>query len=135
MDGADASQRESLEESAEQSPVERTLAVATQEPLPPTTLDFVKKPGQRRPVPGDTVVRVVTAQLFIQFVLLLSERQVPIGLAPRVNAPHCSAEAIGGCLEFDNPVTVPGACPIMGESQKVKGSRTIGWWSVAVLGR
>jgi len=133
MHGAHGSQRKTLEETAKPRPGERAFAVATQEPLPPTTLDFVTKPGQGRSVTRDTVVRVMTAELFIQFLLLFTERQVPVSLTPRVNAPHCSAESISGGLEFDNPVTVPGPYPVVGEAQQVKSPRTFVWLASIIV--
>jgi hypothetical protein len=60
---------------------------------------------------------------------------MPILLTPLVDVPDGSAEAIGGCLLFDNPVTVPRACPVMGESQEVKSSRTIIRGLVPILPR
>ena len=60
---------------------------------------------------------------------------MPICLAPLVNVPNGSAKSICGGLEFDNPVTVPRACPIMGESQQVKGSRVIVRGLIPILPR
>ena len=75
----------------------------------------------------------MTAQFLIQLLVLLRDRQMPIVLTPLVDVSDGATEAISGGLEYDNPVTFPGACPIMGESQKVKGTRTIAGWLVPVL--
>src|SRR6056297_21573 len=58
---------------------------------------------------------------------------MPVELAPQVDVANGSAKPVGGCLEFDNPVTVLGPRPVVGESQKVKCSRAI-VGSISVLG-
>ena len=113
-------QRVTLEETSEHVPSQRPLAVAAVKPLTPATSDFTVETCQSAPVPGDTVVRAVTAYLLVQFLLLNSDRLMPIEPAPRVNAPHCAAEALGGCLAFDNPLTFSRLTPVVGEAEKVK---------------
>src|SRR5262249_25950732 len=65
--------------------------------------------------------------------LLLAERDVPVVPAPRVNAPHCPAEAVSGRLELDHPVAPQGPAPGVGEAQRVERPRTTGPWPALVL--
>ena len=55
--------------------------------------------------------------------------------APVVDVPNRSTKAVRGGLEFDNPVPISGACPIMGEAQKVKRPRTIVCWLIPIRPR
>jgi hypothetical protein len=67
----------------------------------------------------------MAAQLLVEILVLLTDRQVSIVSAPVVDAANRSCEAIRGGLEFDHPVPIPGACPIMSEAQVIKRSKTI----------
>ncbi len=57
--------------------------------------------------------------------MLLSDRQVPIVVAPLIDAPNGSAETIRSGLKLDHPVTFQGDGPIVSESEKVKCTKTI----------
>lgn len=105
------------------------MAVAATEPLPPSDLDFILEPSQRSRVFRHAIVGVKSAQFLAQLLLLLPERPVPVDPTPRVDAPHRSAESIGGRLQFDDPVTTPRPSPVVGEAQQVKRSWTLGWFA------
>ena len=107
------------EDATELLPSQRAKTVAAVKPLVPPSPDFVEKSCQGSRVARDSIVGVMPAKLLIQLLLLLLNRQMPVCLTPRVNAPHCSAEAVGGCLLLDDPVTALGTCPVMGEAQQV----------------
>jgi hypothetical protein len=74
----------------------------------------------------------MSAQLLVELLVLFTDRQVPIVSAPVVDAANRSSKAILGGLESDNPVPIFGACPIMGEAQEVKRTRTIVWWFIPI---
>jgi hypothetical protein len=73
------------------------------------------------------------AKLFTQLRLLLPKRQVPVSLAPRIDAPHGSTEAVVCSLLLDNPVALLRLAPIVGEAQQVKRPRRFGRFSATVI--
>ena len=74
----------------------------------------------------------MSAQLLVELLVLFTDRQVSIVSAPVVDAANRSSKAILGGLVFDNPVPIPGSCPVVGEAQEVKRSRTIVWWLIPI---
>ena len=116
-DGANGSKRVTAEDGKEFLPGQRAKAIAAVKPLSPTRPDLVEKPCQRSGVPRyAAVVRVVSAQLLVELLVLFINRQMPVVPAPTVDVPNRSAEAVSGGLEFDNPVSIPGTGPVMGEA-------------------
>src|SRR5436189_137866 len=73
------------------------------------------------------------AKLLIELRLLLRKRPVPVRLAPRINAPHGSAEAVGCRLLLDDPVALLRPAPEVGEAQQVKRPRRFGRFSSIVI--
>ncbi len=126
-DSAIGSKWVAAEDGEEFLPGQRAEVIAAIKPLSPTRPDLVEKPCQGCRVPRHSVIRIVSAQLLVQLLVLVTDRQVSIISAPVVNAANRSSEAILGGFEFDDPVPIPGSCPVMGEAQEVKRSRTIVW--------
>src|ERR1700722_11710124 len=73
------------------------------------------------------------AKLCTERRLLLPKRQVPVGLTPRINAPHGSTEAVVCSLLLDNPVALLRLPPKVGEAQQVKRPRRFGRFSAIVI--
>ena len=132
-DSANGSHRVTTEDGKEFLPGQRANAIAAIKPPSPSWPDLVEKPCQRSRVPRHSVVRIVSAQLLVELLVLFPDRQVPIVSAPVVDAANRSSKAILGGLEFDDPVPIPGTCPVMGEAQEVKRTRTIVWWLILSL--
>src|SRR5262245_27329970 len=74
------------------------------------------------------------AKLLVELRLLLRKRPMPVGLAPRINAPHGSAEAVVRRLLLDDPVALLRAAPEVGEAQQVERPRRFGRFSSIVIG-
>ena len=47
----------------------------------------------------------MSPQLLVERLLLLRERQVPIGVAPLIDATHGAGETISGSFQLDHPVS------------------------------
>src|SRR5712675_1878577 len=75
------------------------------------------------------------AKLLIELRLLLRKRPVPVSLAPPINAPHGSAEAVVYRLLLDDPVTLPRPTPKVGEAQQVKRPCRFGQFSIVIRPR
>jgi len=91
---AGGSQRVTAEQSTEFRPVHRADVVAAIEPLTPSILDLLAESVHTSRVPRDSVIRVVSTQLLVELLLLFSKRQVPIVVAPLIDATHGSGETI-----------------------------------------
>ena len=107
-------------------PGQRTEVVAAVEPPPPTMLDLVKEPCLRCRVSRNPVVRIMSAKLLVELLVLCTDREKPIVSAPVVDTANRWCKAIPGGLKLDDPVLIPRTCPEVSESQDVKSPRTIG---------
>ena len=109
--------RVKMEQRAELFPMHRADVVAAIEPLTPSILDFLAEPVHRFRVARYSIIRVVSAQLLIERLLLFRERQVTIVVALPVDAAHGSGETVRRCFQLDHPVTLQGDSPVMSETK------------------
>src|SRR5690348_10494256 len=94
------------DDATEFRPGHRAQTVPAIKPLVPSSQDFVEKPGQGTGVARDAIVRIMPAKLLVELRLLLPKRAMPVRLAPQIDAPHRSAEAVVGRLLLDDPVAL-----------------------------
>jgi len=69
------------------------------------------------------IVRIVAAQLLHQLLMLPGDRRMAVGAAPGVEAMESAAEPLHGGLALDDPVTPPGASPVVGKAEEIKCPR------------
>src|SRR5262249_53572629 len=86
------------DDATEFRPGHRAQTVAAIKPLVPSSQDFVEEPGQSAGVAREPIVRIMPAKLLVELRRLLPKRPMPVRLAPPIDAPHRSAEAVVGRL-------------------------------------
>ena len=117
-----AREREARFEMREARPRHAGLVGAAVKPLPPKPTDLVSKAVQRRRVPGDAVVVVVSAELSNEL-LMLPGHPLMTNLPKPLGGPlQRAAEATARRLPSHHPEASPRACPEVGERQEVETS-------------